>query len=904
MSGEANNGFERERRLDEVLGSYLAAVAAGRAPDREDLLAGHADLAAELTAFFADQDAVERWTEPLRPVAEAARLAAGDTVAARAQMDELARPGTDGPVTSFGDYELLGELGRGGMGIVYRARQRSLQRLVAVKTIRLSRLESPAEVERFRKEAESAASLDHPNIVPIYEVGEQGGRPFFSMKLVEGGSLAGQLDRYTKDPREAARLVAVVARAVHHAHQRGVLHRDLKPSNILLEWRAGGVSPPEPHVSDFGLAKRLEAVPAAGASLTETGAILGTPTYMAPEQAAGKRGAVTTATDVYGLGGLLYALLTGRAPFAAETPLEALAQVTEREAEPPSRLNPLVGRDLETICLKCLQKEPERRYGSAEAVAEDLERWLRGEPIAARRTGILRRAAKWVRRRPALAALVGVSVLAVLSLLVGGLWYSAKLKVALDESRRSQAKAEAISRFLLQDILDQASPDFNSRGKQITLEEALDRATEKIDGAFPGEPEVEASIRLTVGRSYDGLGLYEKAEPQLRKARDLFEECLGPDHPETLAAAVRLGSLLLNAGKLSEAGAVLIKTIEQCRRTLGPDHQMTLHATSGLANVLKTQGSWAEGEQLARENLEAVRRVYGLEHGETVGPMNTLGQFLREQGKLDEACDLFQQSLEMGLRDHRPAQPLLLDCRDSLARSRLLQGRLSDAEVLFRENLKAASGTLGPEHRFTLMEGDNLAVVLTAQGKLKEAERLLRQNIATERRTLKPEHGQTLFAVNGLAEVLQAKGSLVEAEALLRPNLAAAQRTLGDPHYATLRALFNLSAVLLAQRKATEAESLARRCQEGRRKTLPSGHWQTALAENLLGGCLTALNRYAEAEPLLRESYQVLKASPSVLPGQRREAVARLVRLYEAWQRSADAAKWRAEGERLARPAK
>jgi tetratricopeptide (TPR) repeat protein len=535
-------------------------------------------------------------------------------------------------------------------------------------------------------------------------------------------------------------------------------------------------------------------------------------------------------------------------------------------------------------------------------VAEDLERWLRGEPITARRTAALRRAGKWVRRRPALAALLGVTVLAAASLLVGGLWYNTKLKAALVESRRSQARAEAISRFLIHDILEQAMPVENPRGKQLTVEEALDRAAAKIDGAFPGEPEVEASIRLTVGRVYDNLVLYEKAAPQLRKAHELLEEYLGPDHPETLEVAEALGDLLWSEGKLSEAEAGLRKTLEKCRRILGPDHPTTRSATHHLALVLRAQGRWAEGEQLARENLAAVRRAFGPEGDETLNAMDVLGQCLREEGQLDEAEGLFEQCLEIARR-RSPGKPGPFGFTDSLARLRLLQCRVSEAEELFRENQKAASTALGPEHRFTLMEGDNVAVVLTAQCRLDEAEQLLRQNIAAECKTLGPQHGQTLFAVNVLAEVLQAKGSFGKAEDLLRTNLAAAQRTLGDHSHVTLRAMFDLSAVLLAQGQAAEAEPLARRCRDGRRKTLPSGHWLTALTESLLGGCLTALRRYDEAEPLLRDSYPVLKASPSVLPAQRREAAARLVRLYEAWQKQAEAARWRAEGERLAPPA-
>ena len=310
----------------------------------------------------------------------------------------------------FGGYELLEEIGHGGMGVVYKARQFSPERLVALKVIRAGQLADEEDVRRFRQEADEAARLDHPNIVPVYEVGEQDGLHFFTMKLVEGGGLDKHLERYRNNPKAAARLLATAARAVHHAHQRQLLHRDLKPGNILLD--AAG----QPHVADFGLAKRMEGDVAA---MTRSNAIVGTPEYMAPEQAGGEK-RLTTAVDVYALGGVLYALLTGRPPFQAKALLDVLGKVVSEAPAPPSKVRPGVPRDLETICLKCLAKEPAKRYGSAEALAEDLERWQKGEPVRARPAGGWERGWKWVRRHPAQAAAAGLLLAFVIALLVGG----------------------------------------------------------------------------------------------------------------------------------------------------------------------------------------------------------------------------------------------------------------------------------------------------------------------------------------------------------------------------------------------------------------------------------------------------------------------------------------------------
>src|SRR5437879_1501515 len=297
----------------------------------------------------------------------------------------------------LGDYELLEEIGRGGQGVVFRARQKSLNRTVALKVISLGQWASKAHLKRFRLEAEAAASLEHPCIVPIYEVGERDGSCYFSMKFVEGGQLDAVVKREQMPIRRAVELIGKVARTVHYAHEHGILHRDIKPGNILLDAKG------EPHLTDFGLARLLETE----STVTRTMEVLGTPSYMAPEQAVGNNAAVSGATDVYGLGAVLYQLLTGHPPFAGGTTFETIKLLLDTEPRQPRLWNPKIDRDLATICLKCLDKDPQRRYSSALTLAEDLDRWLKHEPILARRTGIFARGKKWVRRNPTGALLAG-----------------------------------------------------------------------------------------------------------------------------------------------------------------------------------------------------------------------------------------------------------------------------------------------------------------------------------------------------------------------------------------------------------------------------------------------------------------------------------------------------------------
>lgn len=360
MNSEPN--IERDEQLALLLADLTDQANDGRQVDITAVCADHPEIADELR---------ELWGAVM--IADAAGSSELHATLSSGSSRDVAAISFELPCR-FGDYELLEELGRGGMGIVYRARQISLNREVALKMILQGQLASPADRERFQSEAESAARLDHPGIVPVYEVGELDGHPYFSMKYVRGETLTQRLNAGLVSTKEGADILASVARAIHYAHRQGVLHRDLKPSNILIDKEG------QPHVTDFGLAKRVQEAE----SLTRTGAILGTPAYMAPEQAAGRRGEVGPATDVFSLGTILYQMLTGRPPFQAASPVDTILLLLEQDVVAPRVVNPRVDRDLEMIALRCLQKPIDLRYDSANSLADDLEAYLKDEPISAR----------------------------------------------------------------------------------------------------------------------------------------------------------------------------------------------------------------------------------------------------------------------------------------------------------------------------------------------------------------------------------------------------------------------------------------------------------------------------------------------------------------------------------------
>jgi len=427
----------------------------------------------------------------------------------------------------FGDYDLLEEIGRGGQGVVYRARQKSLNRTVALKVIGLGQWSSTPHLRRFRHEAEAAASLEHPQIVPIYEIGERDGSCYFSMKFIEGGQLDAVLRREPMSIRRGAELLVKVARTVQFAHERGILHRDIKPGNILLD-RHG-----EPHLTDFGLARLIEQE----STVTNSFDVLGTPSYMAPEQAAGRTKELTAAADVYALGAVFYQMLTSQPPFAGGTTYETIRLVLETEPRSPRLWNPKVDVDLATICLKCLEKDPQRRYSSALALAEDLERWLRHEPIRARRSGIFTRSRKWIRRNPVAAVLV--PSLAALAGVVGVMvWNSESNRppsagiAVLPFENLSDAKENVfLADGMQDDILTKLAKVANLKviSRTSVMGYRGERNLRKIGRALNVSHVLEGSLRRSAGRIHLNTQLIDTrtdthiwAEQYDRELNDIF----------------------------------------------------------------------------------------------------------------------------------------------------------------------------------------------------------------------------------------------------------------------------------------------------------------------------------------------------------------------------------------------
>lgn len=832
--------------------------------------------------------------------------------------DNTHRPARIGP------YTIISELGRGGMGAVYLAQHAQLGRIVALKVIP-SRGSATSDLElRFLREARTIARLSHPHIVTVHDAGHDRGHAYFSMDYFEDGDLARRLRAKPFSPREAATLLHGVAAAIAHSHAAGVLHRDLKPSNILL---ADGA----PHVADFGLATELDS----SGGLTAGTAVIGTPHYLAPEALSHGSAAQGVASDLYSLGVILHEMLTGRTPFAGASPAELPGLLARADAPALSVLAPQVPRDLATICAKCIEFDPARRYATAADLAEDLRRWLAGEPIKARPVSAGSRLLRWARRRPALAATWLLS-----GLLVAGIFIAA---LSLDHARRrvvaEAATSAALAEFLQNDLLGQAAPDHQT-DRALKMRTVLDRAAARIPGRFPSQPLAEATVRLALAATYHSLGEYAVEESLLRPALVLRTRELGAEHPDALLAAIPLVDCLTELGRFDEAGRLATICVASLRRTLGPDHRESLRALDSLVAIEVSRGRLTIADPLALQALERTRRTLGPDAEETRLALNNLASLRWAENRLPEAEALNREALANALALLGPEHPETLDTRSNLGTIFASAGRFAEAEQLHREVLEVRRRLLSPEHPQTLRSIGNLAFACMNDGKLPEAVSLYETLVATRRRVLSAEHPDTLLAMHNLAQALGRTGQLDAAVALVREAAGTADRTLGPENLSTLTYRTTLAGMLLTAKRFPEALPLANENYATARRvlgpdnprTLNAGEfvagalnllgrhaeaepvwrevadtwqrahpddWHTAMARGQLGKTLAAEGRSDEAEPLLRESYTVLQARLATLPANRRKFPSvladQLATIYAAQGKPDEAAAWRAK---------
>jgi tetratricopeptide (TPR) repeat protein len=787
--------------LDLIRNERLLRQQRGETPAAGEYAERFPELAPQLRLLFDVENPPS--THSLLPSAPPWREASPDFSDLPLPGPETLQPATDhlGPPSSIPGYEVLDVLGYGGMGIVYRAWQANLHRVVALKIARIGE-HHKEELARFRTEAEAVARLQHPNIVQIYEVGENNGRSFLALEYVDGGSLAQKLDGTPWPGPKAATIVQTLARVIQYAHSRGIIHRDLKPSNVLMT--SDGV----PKVTDFGLAKLL-----VGGSehQTETGAILGTPGYMAPEQAGIKAGSISPGADLYALGAILYELLTGRPPFRAATPIETMMQVRTQEPIPIRRLQPAAPRDLETISLKCLQKEPFKRYLTAQDLADDLDRFLKGEPIVARPVGAWERTLKWIKRRPTLAALIGVSMVAVLSLLVGGWWAFARVSRSEARERAQHEQAErnfrdaldAVEKMLAEvgavDLAD--VPHMEAVRKKLLLE------AQRFYQKFLQERGDDPDVRREASRAYLHLG-------------DV-QEMLG-EHVEAEAAYGRGIALLEALAPESDEKAGPQRDLAQCRHQLGV--------------LLKKNSRYQEAERALRQAVDLRRELAGrfandpAIRRELEGCRYQLAAVLVRQGERDQEAETTyrealaeQEKLEKQFRSKAEwpeyARDLARTCNnlgnmlDTFDRKEA-EERFQQAVQLMKEAMEKFPTVAGYQWQLA-RSWNNLGFVrkqrqalAEAEQAYREAERLLAKLAAEYPRV--PEYRQEQAAVvSNLGRLPGRKAA--EMEALFQQARDLRQRLVDDypnvPDYRHSLARVHLNrGILLEKTRPTEAE--------------------------------------------------------------------------------------------------
>jgi serine/threonine protein kinase/tetratricopeptide (TPR) repeat protein len=806
----------------------------------------------------------------------------------------------------IGPYHLLQRIGEGGMGEVWLAEQKEpVRRRVAVKLIKAG-MDTREVVARFQSERQALALMDHPAIAKVFDAGSTPqGAPYFVMEYVAGVPIADYCDNHRLNTRERLQLFMQVCEGVQHAHQKAIIHRDLKPSNILVTEVDGR---PVPKIIDFGVAKALTQKLSTDTMFTRLGALVGTPEYMSPEQANSSGEDIDTRTDVYSLGIIFYELLAGAHPIelrkvAFEEFLRRLreddppklstkiraqdaATTTElarnRQTEPPALVKEMRG-ELDSIALKALEKDRSRRYGSPSDFAADIGRYLNNEPVLAVPPSMAYRARKFARRyRVAL-----VTACAFALVLIAAAVISIRQSI---RANRETAVAQAVNDFLQNDLLSQASAA-NQSGPSakpdpdLKVRTALDRAAVRIAGKFNNEPEVEAAIRDTIGKTYTSLGIYPEARKQLEEALRLRTEALGAENPQTLRTASELAWLAYLQAKYREAEALGSRTLELQRRVLGPEHPDTLFTMSTLAGVYRYQGKYAQAETLNSQILEIRRRVLGPENPETLFSLNNLAGTYSSQHKYAQAETLFSQDLELERRILGPEDPHTLISMNNLAQTYSSQGKYAQAEALYGQALEVRRRVLGPEHPDTLSTLTDLGEIAARQGKYAQAEPFYSQALEGDRKVLGPEHPITVRCMANLGFVYMSQGKYAQAESLLGQALEIQRRVSGPEHPDTIAPMDSLAELYRAEGKYAQAETLYNQTVELERRVFGPKDPNTLTSTGGLALTYYLEGKYAQAEDLYTQTLAERKQRPGPDNPETLDNMADLALTYQAQEK-------------------
>jgi tetratricopeptide (TPR) repeat protein len=795
-----------------------------------------------------------------------------------------------GPPERIGAYRVLSEIGRGGMGAVYSADRADgqYQRRVAIKLVQGGPASGPELRRRFGMERQILAGLQHPNIAQLLDAGiTDDGIPYLVMEHVEGVRIDQFCDSNALSLRARIELFRQVCSAVQYAHRNLVVHRDIKPSNILVT-REG-----VPKLLDFGIAKllresdtTLSALEPAAMALTAPAERPMTREYASPEQIRGLP--ITTATDVYALGIVLYGLLTGRYPFeAARSDFIALERaICETEPRPPSAAVSQLGDlgltsrlhgDLDSIVLKAIRKEPGERYVSVEHLSEDLSRYLDGFPVMARRGTRRYRAAKFIRRHRWGMTAATVFVFLLVAFGTGMSLLAARLarertrsNLEAVKARQAEQTTEAVNNFLQDDLLAQASASHQAglgpnakADPDLTVRTALDRAAAAIDGKFGQQPLVEASVRRTIGQAYANLGLLPECQHQWERSLDLLQRFSGKQSADTLDAMRLLGDLYMREGKYAQAQPLYREALEMDRRALGPQHPVTIGVMYSLGVLYTRQGNYSQAETLLAETLELSRRVSGEMNGDTVGLMRDLANVYSEEGKYDQAEPLFQNALEIEHRLFGPEYNDILVTKLYLGRLYARQGKYTEAEQLGVDALNSSRRVLGEAHSTTAFLTSLVANVYLDEGKYREAQVLYERALDLDRHIFGDENPNTLTALSDVARIHLLEGTYTDAERLYTRTLELRRRISGEEHPSTLRLMGDLATLYDREGRYGEEEALLAATSSVQRRVLGDSHPETLSQLSALGRVQLRQAKYAEAETTLRAALDTFrKASP------------------------------------------